>query len=253
MMIKLTAENYFSAEAQRQYMSYSQFKEFSECEFKAMAILNGEYKTKTTDALLIGSYVDAHFEENLRLFKAQNPGYKRIKERAEKVINRVEKDELMMKYMSGQKQVIMTGSIEGVPVKIKIDSYHPGKAIVDFKTIKDFKPVFVEEKGVVSWIEAWMYDMQAAVYQEIVYQNTGRRLPYFIAAVTKEEVPDIDLISLPQSLLDTNLTIFKADVPRFQLIKEGRIAPIRCEKCEPCKYTKKLDHITKYEELINSD
>lgn len=250
--MKLTAENYYSVEAQMHYMGYSQFKDFSECEYKAMAIARGDYKKKQTDAMLLGSYVDAHFEGNLRLFKAQNPGYKRIKAKADQIISCVEDDEFMMKYMSGQKQVIMTGIIEGIPIKIKIDSYHPDKAIVDFKTTKDFASCFVKEKGVVPWIEAWMYDMQGAVYQEIVYQNTGKRLPYYIVAVTKEELPDKDIILLPQSLLDTNLTIFKADAPRYQLIKEGKLEPIRCGHCNPCKYTKKLDRITKYEELILS-
>lgn len=250
--MKLTAENYYSVEAQKHYMGYSQFKDFSECEYKAMAIINGDYQKKQTDAMLLGSYVDAHFEGNLRLFKAQHPDYKKIKAKAEKIISCVEDDEFMMKYMGGQKQVIMTGIIEGIPIKIKIDSFHPGKAIVDFKTTKDFEPCFVKEKGVISWIEAWQYDMQGAVYQEIVYQNTGKRLPYYIEAVTKEDVPDKNIILLPQSLLDSNLTIFKADAPRYQLIKEGKLEPIRCGHCDPCKYTKKLDRITKYEELILS-
>ena len=42
-----------------------------------------------------------------------------------------------MEYMSGEKQVIMTGEIEGVPVKIKIDSYHPNKMIVDLKVMSE--------------------------------------------------------------------------------------------------------------------
>ena len=40
------------------------------------------------------------------------------------IINRVEQDALFMEYMSGEKQVIMTGTVAGVEVKIKVDSLH---------------------------------------------------------------------------------------------------------------------------------
>ena len=70
----------------------------------------------------------------------------------------------------------MTGDIFGVPFKIKIDSYLPDK-IVDLKIMRDFEPIYVEGKGRVSFIEAWGYDIQAGVYQEIVRQNTGKQLP----------------------------------------------------------------------------
>lgn len=40
----------------------------------------------------------------------------------------------------------MIGCINGVPVKIKIDSLHPDK-IVDLKIMKDFEMVYDSEKG----------------------------------------------------------------------------------------------------------
>lgn len=64
-MLKLTAENYYSPEANREYMSASQIKQFMKCPAAAMAELRGEYERPTTSALLIGSYVDACFEGTL--------------------------------------------------------------------------------------------------------------------------------------------------------------------------------------------
>ena len=200
-----------------------------------------------TTALLVGSYVDAHFEGTLDLFKARNPeiftkkgDLKSEYRQAENIINRIERDPLFMFFMSGEKQVIMTGSVEGVPVKIKIDSYHPGKMIVDLKVMRDFKPIYVEEKGRMSWIEAWGYDLQGAVYQEIVRQNTGLKLPFFIAAATKESEPDIDIIEIPQAYLDVELERFKENVAYYDSLKEGYTKPERCEKCDYCKATKVL-------------
>ena len=243
----LTNENYFSIENRKKYMGVSQFKAFEKCEAAALAEVNGVYERKRTTALLVGSYVDAHFEGTLDLFHAKNPevftkkGELRSEyKHAEEIIARIERDPLFILYMNGEKQVIMTGEIEGVPVKIKIDSYHPGKMIVDLKIMKDFQPVYVPEKGRMSWIEAWEYDLQGAVYQEIVRQNTGLKLPFFIAAATKENEPDIEIIEIPQPYLDVALEHFKDDIIRYDGIKQGFFEPDRCERCDYCKSTKVL-------------
>ena len=125
--------NYFSQNNNRKYCGSSQFKQFMKCPAKAMAILNGEWEEGDSVALLVGSYVDAYFEGTLDEFKAQHPqifkkdgSLKAEYTHANRIIERVSRDELFMKYMSGRKQVIKTGLIEGVPFKIKIDSYHKG-------------------------------------------------------------------------------------------------------------------------------
>lgn len=242
----LTSENYFSKESQMTYMGVSQFKAFEKCPAAAVAEIRGEYERPNTTALLVGSYVDAHFEGTLDLFKAKNPEILKrdgtLKSdyiKAEEIINRVERDSLFMEYMGGEKQVIMTGEIAGIPVKIKIDSYLPDK-IVDLKIMRDFEPIYQPEKGRLTFIEAWEYDLQGAVYQEIVRQNTGEKLPFYIAAATKETVPDICIFVVPQESLDFELERFKKDVEYFQLIKTGVIEPERCEKCDFCKMTKVL-------------
>ena len=243
----LTKENYFSGEADTIYMSVSQYKQFKKCETKGMAMLERKWLIPKSTALLVGSYVDAHFEGSLDLFRAQNPEIFTQKgelksqfRQAEDIINRIERDKLFMEYMSGEKQVIMTGDIFGVPFKIKIDSYLPDK-IVDLKIMRDFEPIYVEGKGRVSFIEAWGYDIQAAVYQEIVKQNTGKQLPFYIAAATKEtDGADIQIIKMEQSELDVCLELMEDDVKRFALIKNGIIEPERCERCDYCKHTKVL-------------
>jgi hypothetical protein len=243
----LTSDNYFDIENQIKYMSVSQFKAFEKCEAAALAEVMGDIERERTTALLVGSFVDAYFEGTLDVFKEKNPQlFKRNGElkseyiQAETIIKRIERDPLFMFFLNGEKQVIMTGSIEGIPVKVKIDSYHPDKMIVDLKVMKDFKPIYVEEKGRLSWIEAWEYDLQGAVYQEIVRQNTGKKLPFFIAGATKEKEPDIDIIEIPQPYLDVELERFKENIIRYDGIKKGFFQPRRCEKCDYCKQTKVL-------------
>lgn len=66
----LNNENYFSVENNLRYMSVSQFKAFENCPATAYAEVTGNYEREKTTALLVGSYVDAHFEGSLDVFKA---------------------------------------------------------------------------------------------------------------------------------------------------------------------------------------
>lgn len=250
----ITNENYFSPENNLKYFSVSQFKSFMDCEARTMAELRGEYQRGKTTALLVGLYVDAHFEGTLDLFKSQNPTlFKRdgsLKSdyvQAEAIIDRVERDEMFMRYMSGQSQVIKTGELFGYEWKTKIDSYHPGKAIVDLKVMADFEPKYKDGLGKVNFVEYWGYDIQGAVYQAI----EGNQLPFIIAGATKQKVTDIGLFQVPQYKLDSALKIVEHYIDRFADVKSGLAEPQRCEKCDYCKLTKKLKRIEILEDLEN--
>lgn len=258
MSSTITAENYFSHENQLKYMGSSQFKSFLKCEAGALAEINGEYEREVTSALLIGSYVDAHYEGTLDIFKAQTPqiftqkGELKAEYRhADVIIQRAERDSLFSQYMSGEKQVIFTGEIAGVPYKIKVDSYHPDRCIVDLKCIKDFSDVYDSENHMYqNFIDYWGYTYQGAIYQEIVRQNTGKTLPFYIAAVTKEKEPDLNVIYIPDDVLAEKLDTIKQLSPRFEKIKRGELTPQKCDCCNYCKFTKVLTEPLNYSEMI---
>lgn len=238
----LTNENYFSTEANMEYMSVSQFKKFESCEAAALAEAKGEYKREETTSLLVGKYVDAHFEGTLDVFKAQHPDIftksgtlKSDYRRAEEIISRIESDPAFMDMLSGEKQVIKTGVIEGIPVKIKMDAYFPGEKIVDLKIMKDFSPIWKDGQKM-PWFAAWGYDLQGAIYQEI----EGNKLPFYLAAASKEPVTDIQGLHIPQEYLDERMEYFRGMLPRYVAIKRGEIEPTRCEHCDYCKSTKKF-------------
>lgn len=248
--------NYFSHNNNLKYCGSSQFKSFLRCPAQAMAELRGEWKREETTALLVGSYVDAWFEGTLDTFKAEHPEIlkkdgtlKAEYTKADEIIARVSRDELFMRYMGGQKQTIRTGFIEGVPFKIKMDSYHKGKAIVDLKVIKDFEPIWNEERGLrQSFIEYWGYDFQAAIYQAI----EGNKLPFYICAVTKETIPDFDIIQVPQPWIDSAMAIIKNEIGIIDAYKRGELEPPRCGKCAYCRETKKLDRVRSADEFLVS-
>ncbi len=251
----ITNENYFSKENQMKYFGSSQFKSFMDCEAATMAEINGEYIREKSVSLLVGSYVDAHFEGTLDIFSAHNPEIFTNKgelrsnfSQANDIIARIERDEMFMRYLSGEHQVIKTGELFGHPWKIKIDSYHPGKAVVDLKVMKDFEPVWVSGHGKVHFIDAWRYDIQGAIYTAV----EGNELPFYIAAATKEtNGADIEIFHIPQQKLDTALKIVEAYIDRFADIKAGKIEPARCGRCPHCKATKVLTSVTEYREAAD--
>ena len=257
-MMELTSSNYFSTEAAMDYWSVSQFKAFDSCEAAGLAMARGEYEREQTTALLVGSYVDARFTgdkgalgrfalEHPEIFK-KDGSLKAEFRQAETMIEAVKAQPLMMDYLTGENQVIMSAELFDVPWKIKID-VHGGNRIVDLKTVRDFEPLYKEGFGRLNWIEYWGYDIQGAIYQRIEQLYSGRTepLPFYIVAVTKEKVPDVAVIQIPQYVLDTALKVVEAKIDRFDLVKHGEIEPERCEVCDYCKKTKRLKEPSIYE------
>ncbi|MBR5874778.1 MAG: PD-(D/E)XK nuclease-like domain-containing protein [Oscillospiraceae bacterium] len=248
-MIKLTEANYYSNESSKDYMSVSQLKQFMKCEARAVAELKGEYGPERGRALLLGSYVDEwltgtvesqdrFIEENRsELFKKNGEKYADVLQ-ADEAIRRVMEQPLMMKYLRGKKQVIMTGEIEGVPFKIKMDSYKPGEFIADLKYMASLRSPNLFEP----MVKYWGYDLQAACYQEIVYQNTGKRLPFIFVVVTKENPPHLAVGEINQWNMDEALETVKARIREYQKIKNSELSPERCEdyNCKYCAETKIL-------------
>lgn len=234
----LTNENYYSRDSNREYMSVSQYKSFMNCEAAAMAELNGEWGRPKTTALLVGSYVDAWFEGTLNEFKKENPEiFKRdgtLKAdylQAEELISRVQQDELFMDYMSGEKQRIFTAPMFGTQWKIKIDSLLPDK-IVDLKCMRSMERIMGK-----SFVEHWQYDLQMAVYSAV----HGGNLDTYLAVVTKQSPPDIELIEIPQWRREELLEEMEKHIPRILAVKSGKVEPERCGVCEYCRATKKIE------------
>lgn len=260
-MEELTNQNYFDVESNQQYMSASQFKDFMKCPVEALAKINGEIQEEPSKAMLVGSYVDAYFSGEMEIFAKANPQiFKKdgtlLKdfENANNIIKAIESDELLMKYLSGKKQVVMTGEIAGVKFKIKVDSLLPN-CIVDQKIMSSIKELVWVEKdgwnGKVDFVEAFGYDIQGAIYQEIVRQNTGKLLPFVLAVTTKEENPDKALIQIDQEYLDRALKLVKELAPHFDAIKKGIIEPRGCGRCPSCRKDLKVTRVVSYQEFFN--
>ena len=275
-MMRLTSRNYYGEAANKEYMSVSQFKSFLKCEAMAMAELRGEYERPRSKALLLGSFVDEMltgtkkskiafvydnfselFQKSSKLsklndaerfafisdcitdiFSDDNKPYAEIVQALE-AIERIQNQPLMRQHFKSKHQTIMTGEIAGVPFKIKMDNYKPGEFIADCKYMASLRSPNMFEP----MVKYWGYDVQGAVYQEIVYQNTGKRLPFFLDIATKENPVHVAVAQINQYDLSEALEKVTALAPRFQSIKRGEISPERCGEYD-CNYCTETCMIT---------
>jgi hypothetical protein len=260
----LTKETYHSLAAKQIYMSASRYKTWCGslgiigCEARAMAELKGEWVEEQTPAMKVSSFIDAHFAGTLDIFTAQNRdicnkdgSLKAAYEHNLDIIERMEADPYFMQYMSGDKQVIMTAELFGMPWSIMIDSFIKDVAIVDLKVMADLRKSFwVKDSGHMSFVPYYGYWEQAALYQEVVFRVTGKRLPFYIAAASKEEYPDLEIIGFTQGDLDDIMTVIERNMVRVKMVRNSEDEPDRCGQCSYCRSTKKLSRPVHYSELL---
>lgn len=260
-MMKLNSKNYHSIEANRQYMSHSQYQDFLSCEAMAMAKLEG-WKEPDSSERLIGSYVHAAIEGKLDDFKSEHPElftkkgelYAQYKH-ADTMIEALMNDEFIQFVLQGDKEVILTADMFGVTWKAKLDTYNPvAGRIVDIKTTRSIRDKHWHKNyGYVSFVEAYGYVTQMAIYAEIERLSSGRDewLETLIVAVSKEDPPDKEIILVDEDRLRIELEEVERNMERIIQVKQGIVEPKRCEKCRYCRETKKVKKIVHYLDLIS--
>ena len=244
--MELNEMNYFSHEADMAYFSASQIKSFKKCEAMTMAQLNGLYLRETSQALMVGQYVDAALTGDLDEWCGCHPEIRKrdgsLKAefmQASEMVGRANRDPLFMDFMEGDHQTILTGKLFGGPFKAKFDVIGADR-IVDLKTVRDFSPVYVPGQGRVDFATAWDWPLQMAIYQRIYEEIEGVRLPCYLAVITKETPPDIRIVQIEQERMDAEIAWLEQVLPRYEAIKSGAIDPERCEGCAWCRQSRIL-------------
>lgn len=258
--MNLTHENYRTPEAELHYMSNSQFSSWLECEARQVAKLAGEWVDEKPTTFLVGSFVHAWCEGALSDFTAEHPEMfkkdgtlKADFQHALTMIRTLELDPFAMMLLQGQKEVIMTAELFGVPWKAVFDVYVPCKRIVDLKTTKSIRDLQWndEHRGKVTFIEQYHYFRQVAVYSEVERLNSGGDwLDFYMVAVSKQDVPDKEVINLTDpDRVAVELASIGVHMPRIIAVKEGRVEPFRCGACDYCRATKHLTRAVHYMEI----
>lgn len=69
---------------------------------------------------------------------------------------------------------------------------------------------------------------------------TGKRLPFYIAGISKEKTPNIEIIHIQDNYLREAREVVKANINHVLAVKRGEIEPLRCHCCDYCRETKVL-------------
>lgn len=261
--LNLTSSNYYTLEADRQYMSVSLLKKFNECEKATMAYLNGEYKPEPSGAMLVGSYTHAAFESdeafekfieenNSVIFNSRGKKYADYAQ-ADLMIETLKNDPFAMFAMEGEKEQIYTANVFGVDWKMKVDSInHERKLFTDLKTARNLHERHWSDKydGWVSFVEKWDYLLQVAIYRKIIEANTGELYTPYIVAVSKEKIPNKAVIYFDESRFDFEYEWTEMKLERINEVRNGKAEPVACGKCDYCKSTKMLNAPIEVGELI---
>jgi len=263
-MLRLNKSNYHSNEANFEYMSRGQYKSFLDCEAKEIAKLSGEWVDAPFLPFLIGQYVHS-FNDNTRSeFIATHPEmFKRdlsLKAEyvgADKMIECLKNDEFVMYCLQGSKEKVITFELFGCQWKIMLDvQNNERRRIVDLKTTKSItEKVWDEEtRKKVSFIEAYQYPLQMAIYSEGERISEGREpgdySEFLIVAVSKEKQPDKAIINMTDNeRLIKELAQVEANMPRILTVKAGVDDPVFCGHCDYCRSVKQLSGAIHYSEL----
>lgn len=268
--VRLTSSNYYR---DKNYMDVSAFKPFLKCEASALAQYQGKIKEKVTvspNPLIFGNYIHSYFqskeahEEFLakedtqkEIFKYGNPknGFKKDYSEdgiAGQMIGALERQPLFTGlYGPGDKEVIVTGKIDGYPWKGKIDSLNLNQGyFCDLKTVDNFhKPHWNEDSRYpVNFAVDRGYFYQIAMYQELIYQQFDKWCIPYICAVSKQDPPDVDVFKFAsdgaRELIGESLDTIEDNQEHVFKVIAGEANPYRCERCAWCRKTKVLTHAT---------
>ena len=274
-MKKLTQENYYE---DKEYLSNSRFKQYKQCQARAFAIDSGEWVDNRDETpLIVGNYVHTYFEspEAHAKFVEKNKAtmissrgatkgeLKKDFQVAKYMIRALEDDDGFNRMYHGypaddvQKEMIVFGEIEGVPVKGKLDSVNLSRGyFVDLKTMKS---IYAEEwsaelrkrvPAAVNNILGFGYHGQLGLYRELLKQMTGEEFRSLIVAVSKEEVPDKEVLTIDEEWLVTGLEELKKAIVEVWEVIQGKRKPTACGRCDYCRSQKKLNVVISLNDLI---
>ena len=245
------------------YMSSSQYGDFLSCEAMALARVEGLYQPEETKACLQGRMLHAWAAGGLDDFLQNTPGLFKQKgglyaeyEAVMDMIHALEGDPRAADLLTGDKGVLFIAPFAGALWMVRLDVYRPDlRRIVDVKSTRSIREkVWDGAQGRVSFVESYDYLRQAAIRAE-VERVAGGRPPgdwydTYLLAVSKEEPPDKEIISLVDADRYTlELAEIKERMPRILEVKSGRIPPARCECCPYCRLTKTLGEGVHYTAL----
>ena len=267
--MELNRDNYYSREADWEYMSCSQYQGFLECEAAAMAKLEGRYTPPASKAFTVGNYFHTYFEseeahrqfcaENAEeIYKKRGGGKYAEYEQADMMIATAMADPVIKNLvdMDGENEKIMTGELMGkYPWRIRTDKYIPKPAmIIDWKTVANIRETAYNIRlgQRASFVRNFDYVMRAAVYIDIEKRYIGKEsdAAFLLVCLSKQDPVDKEIITVNhRQSLDIELEEIDERMPRIMAVKNGLKRARRCGQCTYCRGTKQITDFVPFYDL----
>ena len=251
----LTEASYHSRAARRFWLSSSDIKAAHRCEAAWLADYLGKAPRPKSDAFDFGHL----FEAALTMTRGELDRY--LTEHPELLSTRgASKGQLKAEYATAldmatavrrspylrgvikrsAKQVILTGSVCGVPVRVMMDLLDKDGSIYDIKSTRDFKPLYdAAREEWMEWWAYWYYPMQLYVYREIARQN-GIDVPRVGLIAASKSDCDVQAITFGEDVLAAAKADTEYTLTRIKAIADGE-EPDECGCCKYCISHKKID------------
>ena len=249
----LTPENYHSDEARAAYISSSDIKLAMRCEAMWAAQDKGQYRRpEGTAAFAYGHLFEEALTGNAETYITQHP---------ELTLSRgPRKGELYAEYSGAidlaaavrrssflanlidrcRKQVILTGELCGLPVRVMMDLVDEDESIYDIKSAKDFRTVWDDDRQeYMDWWAVWKYPVQLWVYREVARQN-GLTVPNVGLIAGSKSNMDVQAITFSEETMTAAQADAEYTIRRMADIRNGD-KPDECGQCEWCLSQKKIE------------
>lgn len=253
MTDKMTDEEYFSKKTQKEYITSSQLRTYLECPARFKAEIEGKYKKETTQAMLLGHFIEKALTGGLdefieeyhdSIYKKRGDGLLKPFKEAYDLAQELKKDKALVKLLTGDTQKVLFGEIRGHKVMCKLDVLNDD--IIDLKYVADFSGKYdANELVYKQWWEKFRYDLQGALYHTISRQN-GIIKPFKLVALTKQVPADKALIEFSNETLDKNKLLIHDIIDEVAELKASKDAkPYGCGHCDYCRSVKNFSNIKK--------
>lgn len=260
--MNLTTENYYSFEADRQFMSVSQYKDWNECQNRAYEMyVTGKYHDLPKTAFIEGNFVHSYFHSPIEfqkyLIEFKEEIYNKAKKATKdnplpdremckdyrvilKACEDAEKDNFWMQYLDGVHEVIFEAEWLGIPWKIRVDVINRDKLFMsDIKAMASFEGGWKDDPNIPFYVK-YGYWNRFAIYRKILQIATGKTYKLYMPCLTKEDPSDREIWEFNnEDALNAELAKVEQNIEEIKRVKAEGYGFTSCERCSVCKKTKR--------------
>ena len=121
-----------------------------------------------------------------------------------------------------KKQVILTGELNGMPMRCMMDLVDRDGSIYDLKAMRSFLPIYdTTREEYMDWWAYWNYPIQLYIYREIARQN-GLAVPRVGLIAASKTDGDVQAIAFGDEIMQAAAADTAYIMQRMQQIYPGR-------------------------------